>query len=253
MFCIILYRSVSDKPLLFSFMEMIQAYSFYINISPYIIGHTYSYTQKVGSPAIVKRPVRAMGRLVYQPLITLFDNLNFQNHSGVFGEQQSNIVLELSCNVTGTGGIKFIWMPLRTNLNSNGNSNQDCCVIVTNITLTTNSNSSMLISSDQLCSDDQATVSDSSIKLCTNNSDPGRRLELLVSFSSGTQRPVLDCNDQPDDGTNDGGNLSAKCIFVKKPNRIDTSVLSIPLTDTTQSATSFFVPKSSAVRSQTGQ
>ena len=178
--------------------------------------------------------------------------MNFQNLSGVLGVHQSNLVLEFSCNITGTGAIKFIWMPLKSDPNSQGN-NDNCCVTVTNITLTTNSNSSMLISSDQLCSNHQATVSGSSIKLCSDRNDPGRRLELSLSFSSGIQQPILDCNGEPDDGTNDGGDPGAQCIIVEIPNSIDTSVLSIPLTDTTQSAASFFVAKSSAMSSQTGK
>ena len=142
-------------------------------------------------------------------------------------------------------------MPLRDTLQSMG-SQQDCCVNLTNIMLTRNPDFSVHISGDQLCSNAQATIFGPSIKLCSEKGDPGRRLELSVSFFEGVQEPDFNCN--TDDGeagmSNDGNNtdiqggFNPSCSIMETFDNIDSSMSSLLFPSPTQSAASSLLPKS---------
>ena len=158
--------------------------------------------------------------------------------------------MEFSCEITGNGTITIIWMPLRDNLQASGNQH-DCCVNLTNIMLTRNSDFSTHISGDQLCPNDEATMFGQTIELCSEQGDQEHRLELSVSFVEGVQEPNFDCNADDEEAgmSNDGdnadneGGFNPSCSIMETSDNIDSSMPSLLFPYTTQSAASSLLTK----------
>lgn len=122
------------------------------------------------------------------------------NHSDVMGGGAQ--MLEFCCELSGT--VTLIWMPVSLSETS-ASFQHVCCVTVSNILLTGNSDSSVVVGSGQICSDSNVALIGMGVKLCSDNNYPDRRLEVVVNISAGFQEPIVlqDC-DIPSDGTVSG-------------------------------------------------